>query len=56
VIIDKVYDDAFLQEIHDNLPDDFSITAKKLKAGVLAIQEATKAQKSLSLQGLICQC
>ena len=35
------YDDAFLQDVHDNLPTDFSISVKKLKAGVLAIQEAT---------------
>lgn len=49
---DVEYDDAFLQDVHDNLPTDFSISVKKLKAGVLAIQEATKAQKRLSLQGL----
>lgn len=49
---DVDYDDNFLQDILDNLPDDFSITFKKLKSGILAIQEATKAQKRLSLQGL----
>jgi DNA helicase-2/ATP-dependent DNA helicase PcrA len=49
---DVDYDDAFLKDINDNLPDDFSITAKKLKAGILSIQEATKSQKRLSLQGL----
>jgi DNA helicase-2/ATP-dependent DNA helicase PcrA len=49
---DKEYDDDFLQEIHDNLPDDFSIPQKKFKSGILAIQAATKAQKRLSLQGL----
>jgi DNA helicase-2/ATP-dependent DNA helicase PcrA len=49
---DKEYDDDFLQEIHDNLPDDFSIPLRKFKSGVLAIQAATKAQKRLSLQGL----
>lgn len=49
---DVEYDDNFLQEIHDNLPDDFSISFKKLKSGILAMQEATKAQKRLSLQGL----
>ncbi|HRI46807.1 MAG TPA: ATP-dependent helicase, partial [Ignavibacteriaceae bacterium] len=47
-----VYDDNFLQDIHDNLPDDFSISFKKLKSGIIAIQEASKAQKRLSLQGL----
>ncbi|MBK8698974.1 MAG: ATP-dependent helicase [Saprospiraceae bacterium] len=49
---DVDYDDAFLQDIHDNLPADFSITFKKLKAALCAIQEDTKAQKRLSLQGL----
>jgi len=49
---DVEYDDAYLQDIYDNLPVDFSITFKKLKTGILAIQEATKAQKRLSLQGL----
>jgi DNA helicase-2/ATP-dependent DNA helicase PcrA len=49
---DVEYDDNFLQDIHDNLPTDFSITFKKLKSGILAIQAATKSQKRLSLQGL----
>jgi len=49
---DVIYDDTFLHEIHDNLPNDFSISFNKLKNGILAIQEATKAQKRLSLQGL----
>jgi len=49
---DVDYDDNFLQDIHDDLPDDFSITFKKLKSGILAIQEATKVQKRISLQGL----
>jgi len=49
---DIEYDDAFLQEIHDNLPDDFSIHLKRFKSGIVAIQEATKKQKRLSLQGL----
>lgn len=46
------YDEDFLQDIHDNLPDDFSISFKKFKAGILLIQQSTKAQKRLSLQGL----
>lgn len=49
---DVVYDDAFLQDIHTNLPEDFPSLWKKLKYGILAMQEATKAQKRLSLQGL----
>lgn len=46
------YDDTFLQEIHDNLADNFSISPKKLKYGIINIQNVTKAQKRLSLQGL----
>lgn len=49
---DTVYNDAFLQEIHDNLPADFSITFKKFKSGALAIQQTAKSQKRLSLQDL----
>lgn len=49
---DVEYDENFLQDIHDNLPTDFSITFKKLKSGILAIQAAAKSQKRLSLQGL----
>jgi len=49
---DTVYDDSFLQDIHNNLPEDFSLSFKKLNTGILAIQEVTKAQKRLSLQGL----
>ncbi len=49
---DMEYDDAFLSEIHDNLPADFSISFNKLRNGILAIQKATKTQKRISLQGL----
>lgn len=49
---DVVYNDSFLHEIHDNLPDDFTITYKLFKAGILTIQEVTKNQKRLSLQNL----
>lgn len=49
---DVDYDDQFLQDIHDHLPKDFAITVKKLKSGIRAIQEVTKAQRRLSLQGL----
>ncbi len=49
---DVGYDDDFLHEIHDNIPDDFSISFKKLKSGILALQQANKSQKRLSLQGL----
>ncbi len=49
---DAVYDDNFLQEIHDGLPDDFSISFNKLRNGLLAIKDAVKAQKRVSLQGL----
>lgn len=49
---DVEYNDTFLRDIHDNLPENFSITLNNLKFGILAIQEATKRQKRLSLQGL----
>jgi DNA helicase-2/ATP-dependent DNA helicase PcrA len=49
---DVEYNDAFLHGICDFLPDDFSITFKKLKAGIVAIQTTIKTQKRLSLQGL----
>lgn len=49
---DVEYNDNFLQDIHENLSKDFTISFKKLKYGILAIQESTKAQKRLSLQGL----
>lgn len=49
---DTVYDDAFLHDIHDNLPDDFSINFAKFKNEITAIREATKTQRRLSLQGL----
>lgn len=49
---DKTYDDEFLKKIYSNLPDDFTITFKQLKIGLLAIQEATEKQKRISLQGL----
>ena len=49
---DVVYGDAFLQEIFDNLPADFSISFNSFKSGILAIQDATRSQKRLSLQGL----
>lgn len=49
---DVVYDDAFLHDIHDNLPDDFTIAFNKFRSGILAIQEAIKSKKRISLQGL----
>lgn len=49
---DVNYDDEFLQDIHDNLPTDFSISFKELKSGIHAIQVVAKKQKRLSLQGL----
>jgi DNA helicase-2/ATP-dependent DNA helicase PcrA len=49
---DVIYDDAFLEDIHDSLPDDFTISLKKLISGVQSIKDYTKSQKRLSLQGL----
>jgi len=49
---DIEYDDTFLKGIHENLPNAFSISLNNFKTGILAIQEATKSQKRLSLQGL----
>jgi DNA helicase II / ATP-dependent DNA helicase PcrA len=49
---DVEYNDDFLQDIHDNLPIDFSISFKELKTGILALRESSKVQKRLSLQGL----
>jgi DNA helicase-2/ATP-dependent DNA helicase PcrA len=49
---DVDYDESFLRDIHDNLPDDFSISFNKFRKYTLAIREATKALKRLSLQGL----
>jgi len=49
---DTDYNDSFLQNIIDNLPGEFSISLKKLKSGILAIQEYAKNQRRLSLQGL----
>lgn len=49
---DEVYDETYLEDIHHNLPADFSILIDKFKSGIKAIQEATQAQKRLSLQGL----
>ncbi len=46
------YDDSFLKEIHDGLPADFSISFKAFNLGIVAIQNATKAKKRISLQGL----
>ncbi|MGE5411758.1 MAG: UvrD-helicase domain-containing protein, partial [Clostridiales bacterium] len=49
---DIEYNDNFLLDIHQHLPYGFSISFKNLKTGILAIREATKAQKRISLQGL----
>jgi len=49
---DVVYDDDYIQDIHDHLSDLFSISLKQLKRGIIAIRDATKSQKRLSLQGL----
>ena len=49
---DIVYDANFLKEIYDNLPDSFIIPFKRFKTGISAIQESTKLQKRISLQGL----
>ncbi len=49
---DVDYDEVFLKDLYNNLPKVFSITYKKFKVGILAIQEAAKVQKRLSLQGL----
>jgi DNA helicase-2/ATP-dependent DNA helicase PcrA len=49
---DKDYDETSLEEIHVNLPEDFSISLKKFISGIFHIQEETKKQKRLSLQGL----
>ncbi len=49
---DTNYCEQFLEEIHDHLPEDFSISRMNFKKGILAIKEATKTQKRLSLQGL----
>lgn len=49
---DIVYDEEFLKEIHDLLPDEFSLSFKKMKTGILTIQNDLKGQKRISLQGL----
>ncbi len=49
---DVVYDEAFLTDIHANLPSDITIPFKPFKKGILTIQEASKKLKRLSLQGL----
>lgn len=46
------YDDQFLQNVRTNLPADFSITFRKLKAGIQALKESSRGQKRLSLQGV----
>lgn len=47
-----IYDDSFIKDIHENLPENFTITLKRLKTGILAIQESTKNQKRITIQGL----
>jgi DNA helicase-2/ATP-dependent DNA helicase PcrA len=49
---DVDYDDAFLKEVYDNLPDDFSITHKKFKNGIALIEETVRSQKRISIQGI----
>jgi DNA helicase-2/ATP-dependent DNA helicase PcrA len=49
---DTVYDDNFLQDVHSELPSDFTLNFNQLKSGIVALKEATKAQKRISLQGL----
>jgi len=52
---DVIYDDAFIHDIYDNLPEDLLIPLKKFKSGILNIRDTTKAQKRISLQGLYAQ-
>ena len=49
---DIVYDDAFLKDIHDNLPEVFKISFRNFKSGIQTITETTKKQKRISLQGV----
>lgn len=49
---DVEYNDDFLLEIHENLPESFTISFNKLKNGILFIGETAKDKKRLSLQGL----
>jgi ATP-dependent DNA helicase UvrD/PcrA len=46
------YDDNFLRDIHAHLLENFSLTFHVFKNGIIAIREAAKGQKRLSLQGL----
>jgi DNA helicase II / ATP-dependent DNA helicase PcrA len=46
------YDDDFLHDVFDNLPEVFNITERKLKAGIATIRDTTKNQKRISIQGL----
>lgn len=45
------YDDDFIEELHNNLPSDFTISLEQLKNGIQVIKEDAKSQKRLSLQG-----
>lgn len=46
------YCEQFLDDIYGHLPGNFTISHINFKKGILAIKEATKNQKRLSLQGL----
>lgn len=47
-----LYDDNFLEELLTISPSEFKLNLSALKFGLSAIQEATKSQRRISLQGL----
>ena len=49
---DIEYNELFINDVHSNLPTCFSISFENFKKGIIAIQNATQAQRRISLQGL----